>query len=109
MSRSRRMGLVPTRGMGRRIIVQRLRGTASPPTIVPRSRRLQSCWHVARTTDAANAGEAFVTGRLQRDGYRILDRNWRVRGGELDIVALDGEILVFVEVKVRTDGRVSVA
>ncbi len=64
---------------------------------------------MARTTDAGNAGEAFVTGRLQRDGYRILDRNWRVRGGELDIVALDGEILVFVEVKVRTDGRVSVA
>jgi putative endonuclease len=57
---------------------------------------------VARATDTGNAGEAFVAGRLERAGYRILDRNWRMRGGELDIVALDGEILVFVEVKVRS-------
>jgi putative endonuclease len=57
---------------------------------------------VARATDAGNAGEAFVAGRLERAGYRILDRNWRMRGGELDIVALDDEILVFVEVKVRS-------
>jgi putative endonuclease len=59
---------------------------------------------VARATDTGNAGEAFVAGRLERAGYRILDRNWRIRGGELDIVALDGEILVFVEVKVRSGG-----
>ena len=57
---------------------------------------------MARATDAGSAGEAFVAGRLERAGYRILDRNWRVRGGELDIVALEGEILVFVEVKVRS-------
>jgi putative endonuclease len=57
---------------------------------------------VARATDAGNAGEAFVAGRLERAGYKILDRNWRMRGGELDIVAMDGEILVFVEVKVRS-------
>lgn len=48
------------------------------------------------------AGEAFVVGRLERAGYRVLDRNWRRRGGELDVVALDGQVLVFVEVKVRT-------
>lgn len=46
-----------------------------------------------------------MAGRLERAGYRILDRNWRVRGGELDIVALDGETLVVVEVKVRTGER----
>jgi putative endonuclease len=63
---------------------------------------------VARATDAGNAGEAFVAGRLERAGYRILDRNWRIRGGELDIVALDGEVLVFVEVKVRS-GHMAVA
>jgi putative endonuclease len=57
---------------------------------------------VARATDVGNAGEAFVAGRLERAGYQILDRNWRMRGGELDIVALDGDILVFVEVKVRS-------
>jgi len=64
---------------------------------------------VARATDTGNAGEAFVAGRMERAGYRILARNWRVRGGELDIVALDGAVLVFVEVKVRSAGSVSVA
>ncbi|WP_299199808.1 YraN family protein [Thermocrinis sp.] len=32
-------------------------------------------------------------------GYRILHRNFYCRGGEIDIIALDGEVLVFVEVK----------
>jgi len=37
-----------------------------------------------------------------RQGYRIVERNWRLpRFGELDIVALDGQMLVFVEVKTR--------
>ncbi len=64
---------------------------------------------MARTTDAGNAGESFVVGRLQRAGYRIIDRNWRIRGGEIDIVALDGETLAFVEVKARTGERVGYA
>jgi putative endonuclease len=64
---------------------------------------------MARTTEAGNAAEAFVAGRLCRAGYDILDRNWRVRGGELDIVAIDREVLVFVEVKARTGERFSVA
>ena len=34
-------------------------------------------------------------------GYRILDRNWRWRKGELDLVAEQGEQVVFVEVKAR--------
>ena len=63
---------------------------------------------MSRTTaDAGSAGEAFVAGRLRRAGYQILDRNWRVRGGELDIVALDGDVLVFVEVKVRRGSSVT--
>jgi putative endonuclease len=59
--------------------------------------------------DAGASGEAFVMGRLIRAGYEILDRNWRVRGGELDIVALDDKVLVFVEVKVRTGERINTA
>jgi putative endonuclease len=47
------------------------------------------------------AGEAYVAGRLEREGFTILQRNWRVRGGEIDIIALDGDELVFVEVRVR--------
>ena len=39
---------------------------------------------------------------LQREGYRIVARNWRTKTGELDIIARDGGILVFVEVKART-------
>jgi len=38
-------------------------------------------------------------------GYRILARNYRVRGGELDIVAGKRETLVFVEVKFRKSDR----
>ena len=38
---------------------------------------------------------------LRRDGLVILARNWRGAGGEIDLAALDGETLVFVEVKSR--------
>ena len=64
---------------------------------------------MTRQTETGSAGEAFVAGRLERSGYRILDRNWRVRGGELDLVTLDGETLVFVEVKVRSGGSYTAA
>ncbi|MDH4185346.1 MAG: YraN family protein, partial [Nitrospinota bacterium] len=36
--------------------------------------------------------------------YRILDRNLKVSGREVDVIALDGEILAFVEVKTRSGG-----
>lgn len=39
---------------------------------------------------------------LERAGYRICDRNWLVREGELDIVAEQDELLCFVEVRMRT-------
>ena len=42
---------------------------------------------------------------LERRGYAILARRFRVRGGELDIVARDGSVLVFVEVKARAGRR----
>lgn len=38
---------------------------------------------------------------LRAQGWRIVARNWRWRGGEVDIIAKDGETLVFVEVKAR--------
>jgi putative endonuclease len=56
-------------------------------------------------TDAGRAAEAFVAGRLARRGFTIIERNFQVRGGELDIVALDGDELVFVEVRARTGER----
>jgi putative endonuclease len=38
---------------------------------------------------------------LRQAGYRIVARNWRTRLGEIDIVARDGDVVVFVEVKAR--------
>ncbi len=46
-------------------------------------------------------GEAWAVGFLTRQGFTIVDRNVRFRGGELDVVAYDGGQLVFVEVKCR--------
>ena len=47
------------------------------------------------------AGEDFVARSLAGRGWQIVARNWRMRGGELDIVARDAATLVFVEVKAR--------
>jgi putative endonuclease len=46
-------------------------------------------------------GEETAARFLIDKGYRILDRNWHAAHGELDLVAVDGETLVFVEVKAR--------
>ena len=51
------------------------------------------------------AGEERAARYLTENGYTVLDRNWRCRAGELDIVAGRGGELVVVEVKTRrTDG-----
>ena len=46
-------------------------------------------------------GEEIACKELEQRGYSVLARRYRVRSGELDIVARDGETLVFVEVKAR--------
>ncbi len=46
-------------------------------------------------------GEDLACRELRRRGYEIFDRRYRTRIGELDIVARDGDTLVFVEVKTR--------
>jgi putative endonuclease len=47
------------------------------------------------------SGEDLACRELQRLGYAIVERRVRSHGGEIDIVARDGETLVFVEVKAR--------
>jgi putative endonuclease len=47
-------------------------------------------------------GEQLAAEHLEAAGWTILARNWRCRDGELDIVARDGALLVFVEVKTRS-------
>lgn len=49
-------------------------------------------------------GEDLVAERLRAEGWRILERNARTRHGELDIVALEGGALVFVEIKAARSG-----
>jgi putative endonuclease len=46
-------------------------------------------------------GEAIARRSLRRRGYLILAQNFRAAGAEIDIVALDGDTLVFIEVKAR--------
>ena len=49
-------------------------------------------------------GEALAVDHLTRMGLRILNRNWRCRYGELDVIASDeaNRVVVFIEVKTRT-------
>lgn len=57
------------------------------------------------TSDArrrlAAAGEQAAAEHLERGGMQIVERNYRCRAGEIDLVALDGNTVAFVEVKLR--------
>ena len=53
------------------------------------------------TTELGAHGERIAAAFLTDAGLRVLDRNWRCRDGELDIVAREGDALVFCEVKTR--------
>jgi putative endonuclease len=58
---------------------------------------------VVRVKDAVGRfGEQVAARQLEDAGLRILDRNWRCAEGEIDIVAADGDTLVFCEVKTRS-------
>ena len=46
-------------------------------------------------------GEDAAIAFLERAGLTIVERNWRCQAGEIDIVALDGDVLVLCEVKTR--------
>lgn len=58
---------------------------------------------------AGNIGEDAVCGFLARHGYEIINRNFTVRGGEIDIIAEKADIIAFVEVKTRTVGSMTSA
>jgi putative endonuclease len=53
-------------------------------------------------------GERVAARHLVADGMELLDHNWRCRWGELDLIARDGNALVFCEVKTRRSTRYGV-
>jgi putative endonuclease len=65
-----------------------------PPAELRRGRRL--------TNQSSGAwGEDLALRYLLRRGYRLLERNYRQRRGEIDLIVRDKDVLVFVEVKLR--------
>ncbi|MDR2197057.1 MAG: YraN family protein [Coriobacteriales bacterium] len=48
-------------------------------------------------------GEDIACAHLQREGINIIERNWRCAAGEVDIIAREGDDIVFIEVKTRSN------
>ena len=49
-----------------------------------------------------NRGEDFALAHLEAKGMCLIDRNYRWRGGEIDLIMRDGAVLVFVEVRSKS-------
>jgi putative endonuclease len=60
-----------------------------------------AAWRSARADRGARA-EALAAAYLEGKGLRIVTRNYRCRGGEIDLIALEGATTVFVEVRLRS-------
>ena len=56
------------------------------------------------TTAIGRRGEDAAARHLESHGLQLLERNYRCRGGEIDLVMLEGTTLVLVEVRLRTSG-----
>ncbi len=54
-------------------------------------------------------GENLAARHLAENGYRIVETNYKNRFGEIDLIAMDGETIVFVEVKSRRSGTFGTA
>ena len=59
----------------------------------------------SRSRSLGNFGERVAASHLEAKGYEILERNWSVREGEIDIIAAKPDEIVFVEVRSRRGGR----
>lgn len=53
-----------------------------------------------------NDGEDRATSFLIKNGYVIIDRNWRTKYGEIDIIAFKNDTIVFIEVKTLPNGTI---
>jgi putative endonuclease len=61
------------------------------------------------TKSLGDFGERIAAAHLEAKGYRIVERNFRVVEAEIDLVARDGDALVFVEVRTRRGGAAGMA
>lgn len=59
----------------------------------------------ARARAIGDHGEDLACAHLVTLGWQVLDRNWRCAAGELDVVAREGPLIVFCEVKTRRSVR----
>ena len=57
---------------------------------------------MAEHNDLGKLGEDLAVDFLQKNGYEILDRNWRFQKAEIDIIAKKSDVLAVVEVKTRS-------
>jgi len=57
---------------------------------------------MAKKDGVGRYGERVALRHVVSRGWQVLDTNWRGKDGELDIVALDGDVLVVIEVKTRS-------
>ncbi|MFA5524456.1 MAG: YraN family protein [Tissierellales bacterium] len=57
------------------------------------------------TRTIGNIGERIALNFLLKNGYKILERNFRVKFGEIDIIALIDHTIVFIEVKSRSNNK----
>ena len=98
LSRFRSFALSRSQSAGLPLMQETAPQVAKPPIMNPEPFRppLRPQQRVGR------AGEAEAVACLQDAGYRILERNYRCSSGEVDIIAEEGEVLCFVEVKARS-------
>jgi len=54
------------------------------------------------TREIGNIGEDAVCDFLEKKSYKVIERNYVIRGGEIDIIATKNDIIAFVEVKTRS-------
>lgn len=62
---------------------------------------------MSESYDMGRLGETVTARYLEKQGYKILDRNFRIRGGEIDIIAEKDGIIAFAEVKTRSGNCLS--
>ncbi|TSC97875.1 MAG: putative endonuclease [Parcubacteria group bacterium Greene1014_47] len=56
---------------------------------------------MAQHNTIGKLGEEIARAYLEKNGYKIVEQNWRTKRGEIDIIVKKGDVLVFVEVRTK--------